>query len=136
MILFLGCFSIAIEKLCLAQNPIPKRIIKPNSPEAEKRIKEIEVELRSLESKVLQLKKELNELLPLPDLTADADPKKFGDAEGDIDGKGYYLTKATKFVSYDAFGSTNGPLRNEILARLPQTLRERGVDAVISGVGA
>ncbi len=41
-----------------------------------------------------------------------------------------------KFVSYDAFGSTNGPLRTEILARLPQMLRERGVDAVISGVGA
>ncbi len=41
-----------------------------------------------------------------------------------------------RFVGYDTFGSTNGPLRNDILARLPQTLREQGVDAVISGVGA
>jgi hypothetical protein len=39
-----------------------------------------------------------------------------------------------KFVGYDVFGSTHGAREHEVLARLPERLRERGVDAVISGM--
>ena len=41
-----------------------------------------------------------------------------------------------RFVGYDTFGSTNGPLRADILARMPELLREHRIDAVISGIGA
>ena len=39
-----------------------------------------------------------------------------------------------KFVSWRAFGSTHGSNEKEVLAALPQKLRELGVDAVISGM--
>ena len=39
-----------------------------------------------------------------------------------------------KFVSWRDFGSTHGGEEKEVLARLPQRLRELGVDAVISGM--
>ena len=40
-----------------------------------------------------------------------------------------------KFVEYTAFGNTHGPQEAEIIATLPEKLREYGCDAVISGVG-
>ena len=39
-----------------------------------------------------------------------------------------------KFVGYDVFGSTHGAREHEVLTRLPERLRENGVDAVISGM--
>ncbi len=41
-----------------------------------------------------------------------------------------------RFVGFDTFGDIHGPNRNQILARLPDLLREWRVDAVISAVGA
>lgn len=38
------------------------------------------------------------------------------------------------FVSWRDFGSTHGGEEKEVLARLPQRLKELGVDAVISGM--
>lgn len=40
-----------------------------------------------------------------------------------------------RFVSWRDFGSTHGSDEHEVLAKLPQRLREMGVDAVISGMG-
>jgi hypothetical protein len=40
-----------------------------------------------------------------------------------------------RFVSWREFGSTHGSDEREVVAALPQRLRERGVDAVISGMG-
>ncbi|AOB31266.1 hypothetical protein AKI39_12020 [Bordetella sp. H567] len=39
-----------------------------------------------------------------------------------------------RFVSWREFGSTHGAGERDALARLPQRLRELGVDAVISGM--
>ena len=39
------------------------------------------------------------------------------------------------FVSYDTFGSTHGDREREVLAEMPDKLRQLGVDAVISGMG-
>ena len=39
-----------------------------------------------------------------------------------------------KFVSWRDFGSTHGGKEREVLAQLPQRLKELGVDAVISGM--
>lgn len=41
-----------------------------------------------------------------------------------------------KFVDYSIFGSTGGARQREIIARLPELLRQHGCDVVISGVGA
>ncbi|MBI2910241.1 MAG: hypothetical protein HYX92_21575 [Chloroflexi bacterium] len=41
-----------------------------------------------------------------------------------------------KFVHYDVFGNTHSPKEREIVAHLPEMLRDQGCDAVISGVGA
>jgi hypothetical protein len=41
-----------------------------------------------------------------------------------------------RILEYDTFGDTHGVNQKQVLAELPQVLRERGVDAVISGVGA
>lgn len=41
-----------------------------------------------------------------------------------------------RFVEYDTFGDTHGVNQRQVLAGLPARLREHGVDAVISGVGA
>ena len=38
------------------------------------------------------------------------------------------------FVSWREFGSTHGAMEKEALLRLPQRLKELGVDAVISGM--
>ena len=40
-----------------------------------------------------------------------------------------------RFVSWREFGNTHGSDEREVVARLPQRLREMGVDAVISGMG-
>ena len=40
-----------------------------------------------------------------------------------------------KFISPDRFGSTHSTEEREVLAALPDRLRELGVDAVISGMG-
>ena len=39
-----------------------------------------------------------------------------------------------RFVSWREFGSTHGGNEKEALAALPQKLRDRGVDAVMSGM--
>ena len=41
-----------------------------------------------------------------------------------------------KFVDYHTFGNIHGPHEKEVVAALPQLLRQHGVDAVITGVGA
>jgi len=40
-----------------------------------------------------------------------------------------------RFVSWRDLGNTHGKDEREVLARLPQRLRELGVDAAISGMG-
>jgi hypothetical protein len=40
-----------------------------------------------------------------------------------------------KFVEYATFGNTHGPQENEIIASLPEKLRQYNCDAVISGIG-
>ena len=45
------------------------------------------------------------------------------------------LYPGVRFVSWREFGSTHGNQEHEVLASLPRKLRERGVDAVISGMG-
>ena len=39
------------------------------------------------------------------------------------------------FVGYDVFGNTHGADEAAIIDRLPDSLRSRGVDAVVSGMG-
>jgi hypothetical protein len=39
-----------------------------------------------------------------------------------------------RFVRYDVFGSTHGGDEQRVIAELPARLRERQVDAVISGM--
>ena len=41
-----------------------------------------------------------------------------------------------RFVPFAKFGNIHGPKQREILERLPQMLRDEGVDAVITGSGA
>ena len=40
-----------------------------------------------------------------------------------------------EFVGYDEFGNTHGGDEAEVIAALPERLRERRIDAVVSGVG-
>ena len=40
-----------------------------------------------------------------------------------------------KFVDYTVFGNTHGAKEAEVMASLPESLRQHGCDAVISGVG-
>lgn len=89
-------------KVLAAQNPLPDLNIQPNTPEAAKRVKDIQFELQSLEAKSALLKKELMRLQPVVDLKADADPVKFDDRGAAMEGGTFYITKGTKFVSYDA----------------------------------
>ncbi len=44
-------------------------------------------------------------------------------------------TYAVEVVGYEAFGNTHGPDETEVLADLPQKLRDWRVDAAVSGVG-
>ena len=39
------------------------------------------------------------------------------------------------FVGYDIFGNTHGGDEAKVIDRLPDTLRSRAVDAVVSGMG-
>ena len=41
-----------------------------------------------------------------------------------------------RFIEYDEFGDTHGVNQKQVLDDLPALLRQHGVDAVISGVGA
>jgi hypothetical protein len=41
-----------------------------------------------------------------------------------------------RFVTYDVFGNIHGPQQREVLAKLPELLREHKVDAVIASMGA
>jgi hypothetical protein len=40
-----------------------------------------------------------------------------------------------RFLSWRAFGNTHGRNEREVLAALPQRLKELGADAVVSGMG-
>ena len=40
-----------------------------------------------------------------------------------------------KFVHWREFGNTHGSEEREIVAALPKTLKAKGVDAVVSGMG-
>ncbi len=40
-----------------------------------------------------------------------------------------------KFVHWAEFGNTHGSEEREVVAALPQTLKAKGVDAVVSGLG-
>ena len=42
---------------------------------------------------------------------------------------------SARFVEYPVFGNIHGPDELEVVERLPELLREHGVDAVICGVG-
>lgn len=42
---------------------------------------------------------------------------------------------SVKFVHWREFGNTHGSEEREIVAALPQTLKAKGVDAVVSGMG-
>ena len=44
--------------------------------------------------------------------------------------------EGVEFVGFDAFGSTFGGEEHAVIDALPSRLREHGVDAVISGIGA
>ena len=44
--------------------------------------------------------------------------------------------KGVEFVDFDAFGSTFGGDEHTVIDALPSRLRDHGVDAVISGIGA
>ncbi len=109
-------------KVLAAQNPLPDLNILPNTPEAAKRIKDIQFELQALEAKSALLKKELVRLQPVVDLKADADPVKFDDRAGAMEGGTFYITKGTKFVSYDAetkiitISQTRGPNRSFLVS--------------------
>ncbi|HEX3177256.1 MAG TPA: hypothetical protein VHZ49_11315 [Methylomirabilota bacterium] len=39
-----------------------------------------------------------------------------------------------RFVGFRTFGSTHGAEEHEVLRRLPERMREHGVDAIISGM--
>jgi hypothetical protein len=41
-----------------------------------------------------------------------------------------------KFVTYETFGNLHGPQQRELVARVPQLLKDHKVDAVISAIGA
>lgn len=41
-----------------------------------------------------------------------------------------------RFVTYDVFSNVHGPRQRELVARVPELLREHGVGAVISAIGA
>jgi hypothetical protein len=41
-----------------------------------------------------------------------------------------------RFVTYHVFGNVHGPRQRELVARVPQLLREHGVTAVVSAIGA
>jgi UDP:flavonoid glycosyltransferase YjiC (YdhE family) len=41
----------------------------------------------------------------------------------------------TKFINYTVFGSTHGGDEREVVANIPNKLKQYGADAVISGMG-
>ena len=43
--------------------------------------------------------------------------------------------EGVEFVGYGTFGNTHGPDEAHVIDRLPDSLRSRAVDAVVSGMG-
>ena len=43
--------------------------------------------------------------------------------------------EGVEFVGYGTFGNTHGPDETNVIDRLPDSLRSRAVDAVVSGMG-
>ena len=43
---------------------------------------------------------------------------------------------AVEFVGHDAFGNVHGPEEHQVVGAIPSVIAARGVDAVVSGVGA
>ena len=41
-----------------------------------------------------------------------------------------------RFIPYDVFGNLHGPQQLELIARVPELLKQHKVDAVISAIGA
>jgi hypothetical protein len=41
-----------------------------------------------------------------------------------------------EFVGHDAFGNVHGPEEHQVVGAIPSVIAARGVDAVVSGVGA
>jgi hypothetical protein len=41
----------------------------------------------------------------------------------------------TKFINYNVFGSTHGDKEHEVVASIPEKLKQYRADAVISGMG-
>ena len=41
-----------------------------------------------------------------------------------------------RFVTYDVFGNVHGPQQRELVADVPQLLKQHGCNAVISAIGA
>lgn len=41
-----------------------------------------------------------------------------------------------RFVTYDVFGNVHGPQQRELVARVPELLKQHKVDVVISAIGA
>lgn len=44
--------------------------------------------------------------------------------------------RGAEVVGYDVFGNTHGPDEAQVVGEIPSVIAARGVDAVVSGVGA
>ena len=44
--------------------------------------------------------------------------------------------RGVEVVGYDVFGNTHGPEEAQVVGEIPSVIAARGVDAVVSGVGA
>src|SRR4051812_36331188 len=94
---------------------------------------------------VWPLGKQLDDSVPLPSRLPDLNGKVIGELwdwlyHGD---RLFPLVReelqkrypGVRFVEYSTFGNIHGPDERQIVAGLPDTLHEFGVDAVITGVG-
>lgn len=45
------------------------------------------------------------------------------------------ITRGVEVIDYDVFGNTHGSDEIAMIAALPEQLRDRGVDGVVSGMG-
>lgn len=52
-----------------------------------------------------------------------------------LEGELARLHPGVEIVRHDAVGNTHGGDETEVIEALPRTLRDRGVDAVVSGMG-
>jgi len=44
--------------------------------------------------------------------------------------------RGAEVVGYDAFGNLHGPHESQLVGEIPSVIAARGIDAVVSGVGA